>query len=31
VIDPATGDETEFVSGYSNTTIPNLWAEPTTA
>ena len=25
VIDPATGREKEFVSGYSNTTIPNLW------
>jgi predicted metal-dependent enzyme (double-stranded beta helix superfamily) len=28
VIDPATGAEKEFVSGYSNTTIPNLWTEP---
>ena len=27
VIDPATGAEKDFVSGYSNTTIPNLWTE----
>jgi predicted metal-dependent enzyme (double-stranded beta helix superfamily) len=27
VIDPATGAEKEFISGYSNTTIPNLWSE----
>ncbi len=26
VFDPATGEETPFVSGYSNTTTPNLWA-----
>jgi hypothetical protein len=27
VIDPATGIEKEFISGYSNTTISNLWTE----
>jgi len=27
VFDPATGVEKAFVSGYSNTTIPNLWPE----
>lgn len=26
VIDPASGATKEFVSGYSNTAIPNLWA-----
>jgi predicted metal-dependent enzyme (double-stranded beta helix superfamily) len=26
VIDPATGAEKEFVSGYSNASVPNLWA-----
>lgn len=25
VFDPATGVEKSFVSGYSNTTVPNLW------
>jgi len=28
VIDPATGGEKEFVSGYNNDTIPNLWPSP---
>jgi predicted metal-dependent enzyme (double-stranded beta helix superfamily) len=26
VFDPATGEEKPFVSGYSNITVPNLWA-----
>lgn len=31
VIDPASGATKEFVSGYSNATVPNLWAAPALA
>jgi 3-mercaptopropionate dioxygenase len=31
VLDPQTGAEKPFVSGYSNTAIPNLWTEPAAA
>jgi len=28
VFDPATGAPKQFVSGYSNTAVPNLWSMP---
>lgn len=31
VIDPASGATKEFVSGYSNAAVPNLWAAPALA
>jgi predicted metal-dependent enzyme (double-stranded beta helix superfamily) len=31
VFDPATGAERRFVSGYTNTTVPNLWDRSTEA